>query len=164
MVTNIKLSGMASAISKAIVEIVERTDGPVTLAQIEREIPGFAAEEAEAWEYYFGPPECKRVIWDGMTEAGRMALSDVITGCKVAIQFVSDLLYLTEGCLFCRDNWTPVVLLPKKAATLRIPNRLVRLSQSNRDFFAARARAKRDSYECLTPSPMRFTVDQFSVQ
>ncbi len=161
MVTNIKLSGMASAISKAIVEIVERTDGPVTLAQIEREIPGFAGEGGQAWDYTLA----ERVVWDGLTEAGTMALSDVISGGKVAIQIVNELYYALEGCLVCCDDCVPIVLLPKKAANLQMPNRLVRVSQSGRDLLAERARAKGvTGYRFLTPSEMRFTADEFATE
>jgi hypothetical protein len=39
----------ANRIADAIVELVERTDGPVTLAQVEREIPGFAKKDPPAW-------------------------------------------------------------------------------------------------------------------
>jgi hypothetical protein len=42
METANQLNQMVDTISNAIVALVERTDGPVTLAQIERDVPGFA--------------------------------------------------------------------------------------------------------------------------
>jgi hypothetical protein len=46
MRTNKQIEKQANRIADAIVELVERTDGPVTLARIHREIPGFATESA----------------------------------------------------------------------------------------------------------------------
>ena len=36
-------------IAHAIVELVERTNGPMTLVQVEREIAGFAKHEPPSW-------------------------------------------------------------------------------------------------------------------
>jgi hypothetical protein len=59
-------------IADAIVDLVERTDGPVTLAQVEREIPGFAKEDPPAWSQMLVDG---LFLWDGMTEAGCAALA-----------------------------------------------------------------------------------------
>jgi len=42
MRTDEQMEQQAIRIADAIVELVERTDAPVTLARIDREIPGFA--------------------------------------------------------------------------------------------------------------------------
>ena len=39
----------ASRIADAIIELVERTDGPVTLARVDREVAGFAKDEPPTW-------------------------------------------------------------------------------------------------------------------
>jgi hypothetical protein len=56
------------AIANAIVDFVERTGGPVTLAQIEREVAGFKAGNKPSWEYVTGEDQDENLIWDGMTE------------------------------------------------------------------------------------------------
>ena len=73
----------------AIVDLVGRTDGPVTLGEIDRKIPGFAANEPPSWNYYFELDDREVVIWDGMTKAGFLALRKVIRGRRVAVQFVN---------------------------------------------------------------------------
>src|SRR5579863_735497 len=91
-----QLEKEAGRVGDAIVALVERTDGPVTLARLDREIPGFAQREGPVWEYavHNGPPE--KVIWDGMTEAGCLALRKVISGRWVAVQLVDVLPYIFE--------------------------------------------------------------------
>jgi hypothetical protein len=52
MTTKKQTEKQATRIADAIVDLVERNDGPVTLAQIEREVEGFAKEEPPTWEYF----------------------------------------------------------------------------------------------------------------
>ena len=47
--TNDTLEKQTNRIADAIVELVERIDGPVTLAQVEREVPGFAGHAPPFW-------------------------------------------------------------------------------------------------------------------
>ena len=61
-------------IADAIVELVERTDGPVTLAQVEREVPGFAKHDAPSWGHVVTRPGREISFWYDMTEAGVAAL------------------------------------------------------------------------------------------
>jgi len=75
MRTDNQMEKQASHIADAIVDLVERTDAPVTLARIDREIPGFATNEHPAWEYLLENENGEAVIWTGMTHAGRTALS-----------------------------------------------------------------------------------------
>ena len=49
MRTNEQIENQASRIADAIVGLVERTDGPVTLTQIEREVEGFMTKEPQSW-------------------------------------------------------------------------------------------------------------------
>jgi hypothetical protein len=157
------LDQMTNAIANSIVELVERTDGPVTLARIKREIPGFAKQAAPAWAYVVEHDEGEMLIWDGMTEGGLAALRRVVGGREVAIQYVNHLPYLAEDCLLDDESWVPIVLLPKSAANLNTPNWLVRASQGGRDHCIARAgKEGRGDYQPLTARPLRFTADQFA--
>jgi hypothetical protein len=148
-----------TTISTTSMLIVERTDGPVTLADIHREIPGFAEKNHPTkWEYLVEHHGGETVIWAGMTEAGFEALRKVISGRRVAVQYVSPLLYFIEGCYPRSENWMPVVLLPARAANLDTPNWLLRGSQ---DYLAYRKGLQ--GYRLLTPSPVRATADQFAL-
>jgi hypothetical protein len=88
------LERRATEIANAIVALVEATDGPVSLCQVEREIQGFAEEEPPWWDYHIRNDGRDTVYWGRMTEAGSKALQKVIGGHRVAIQFVSPLHYL----------------------------------------------------------------------
>ena len=148
----------------AIVELVERVDGPVTLARIDCEIEGFAKQEPPSWCHVSTTAEGEILIWDGMTEAGAAALRKVMHERKLAIQFVNILPYLAEGCLLENENWWPLVLLPARAANLNTPNWLIRASQGYRDYAIARAAAEgKTGLRPLTPRQVRATADQFSV-
>jgi hypothetical protein len=143
-----------------LVELVERTDGPVTLAQIASEIPGFAHDEPGRTVYELGR-EC--VIWDRMTKAGAMALRDVFRKRKVAIQFVNPVIYIVEDCVSNDENWRPIELLPKTAANMDTPNGLMRTSQGAHEYCIERAAKEgRSDYQTLTPRPLRFTADRFA--
>jgi hypothetical protein len=154
----------SNVIANSIVELVESTSGPVTLARITREISGFAEDGAPSRDYFVQDGETECVIWDGMTEAGLAALRNVISERRVAIQFVNPMVYIVENCVSGSENWQPIVLLPKMAANLDTPNWLVRASQGARDYCIERAAKEgRSGYQQLTPCPIRFTADQVAV-
>jgi len=121
MRTNKQIEKQANRIADAIVELVERTDGPVTLAQINREIPGFSTNEDPSWDYHIKHEGGVGIIWDGMTEAGTEALRKVIRGRRVTVQLVDAWLYILEGGGIRNERWRPIVLLPARAANLETP-------------------------------------------
>ena len=99
-----------------------------------------------------------------MSEAGYLALRKVLNGRRVALQLVNVLPYLLEGCVIKNDGWTPMVLLPAKAANLDAPNRLMRVPPEHQKIIIARAAAERlTGYRALTPSSVRFTADGFGL-
>src|SRR5712691_10899819 len=75
-----RLEKQANGIADAIVQLVERTDGPETLARIDREVPGFAQNDGRSWQYYIEHDAGETIIWEGMSEAGRLALCKVMSG------------------------------------------------------------------------------------
>jgi hypothetical protein len=158
MTTNEQIEKQASRIADAIVDLVERTDGPVTLAQIEREIPDFATSGPPAWEYFLERDDGETIIWDGMTEAGFMALRKVMSGRRVAVQYVNPLPYILEDCFIDDGRWWPVVLLPARAANLDTPRWLIRCSQAYRDYCITTP-----GHRPLAPATVRSTADQFSL-
>jgi hypothetical protein len=158
MKSNAQMEKQASRIADAIVDLVERTNGPVTLARIAREIPGFAKTEPPAWQYFIARDDGETVIWDGMTEAGLAALRKVMSGRRVAVQYVSLLPYLVEERWPQCENWLPTVLLPVRAANLDTPRWHVRCSQAYRDYCIAMP-----GHRPLTPAAVRCTADQFSL-
>jgi hypothetical protein len=155
----------AGRIADAIVELVERVDGPVTLARIDREIMGFAKNNPPSWQYVVEHRGGEALIWDGMTKAGLAALLTVMSGRRVAVQSLVNLLpYALEGGFPRRDNWMPVVLLPVRAANLDTPNWRMRCSQQTLEEFMRKAAATgTKGYHRLTPSAVRGTADRFAV-
>jgi hypothetical protein len=154
----------ATRVADAIVELVERTNGPVTLARIQREIAGFAMNATPAWEYVIEHGAKEVVIWDGMTEAGFVALKKVMSGRRVAVQLVNEWPYLLEDVLLDRPDWQPVVLLPATAANVKGRRWLMRMTPAGRDHFIATAKSKeKRGYLPLSPAPLRFDADQFSM-
>jgi hypothetical protein len=158
MKTNAQMEKQASRIADAIVDLVERNNGPVTLAQIEREVEGFAKEEPPTWECFLERDDGETIIWNGMTEAGNMALRKVMSGRRVAVQYVSPLLYFVGEEGWPRsENWLPTVLLPARAANLDTPRWLIRCSPAYRDYCLTKP-----GHRPLTPAAVRYTADQFS--
>jgi hypothetical protein len=158
------LEKLANGIADLIVELVERTNGPVTLAKIAREIPGFAKNEPPSWDHIVTCAGGETVIWCGMTEAGEAGLYKVMHGRKVAIQFVNLQPYLMDDFLVEDEHWCPIVLLPARTANLYTPNWLIRASQKYRDYSIARAAAEgKTGYRLLAPGSVRYTADEFSV-
>jgi hypothetical protein len=163
MTSNEQIEKQASGIADAIVDLVERTDGPVTLSQIEREIPGFATNGPSAWEYIIEHGGGETIIWGGMTEAGFTALRKVVRGRRVAVQLVNVLPYCLEGCVIHDERWSPIVLLPARAANLETPAfPLMRASQAFREHSSTRATAEgKTGNRLLTPGSVRYTADRF---
>ena len=156
--TNDTLEKQANRIADAIVELVERIDGPVTLARVEREVPGFAGH---------APPFCDHVVrhagketsfWYDMSEAGVGALLKVMTGRRVTIQFVNSLPYLLENYLIDNENWQPIVLLPARAANVDSPNWLIRAPEWYRQWLTKR---EKTGHRLLEPSSVGATADMF---
>jgi hypothetical protein len=144
----------ADRIANAIVAYVERADGPVTLCEIEREIPGFAKQEPPAWECYRALGGAESVYWAGMTEAGMLALNAVMFGRRLAIQQTTFVPYLLEGRVVENENWQPVLLLPAKAANLVTPQALFRVPQ-----FALPQLKMKPGWRLVTPAPTGRTAD-----
>ena len=160
-----KLEKQANLIADAIVDLVERSDGPVTLARLDREIQGFAKKDPPSWAYVVEHDAGETLVWDGMTEAGLAALRKVMSGRRVAVQHLINLApYLLEGRLPPDENWMPVVLLPVHAANLDTPKWLMRYSEKFLDL-CMRLAAERGErgYRRLTPSAVRITADRFAV-
>jgi hypothetical protein len=167
MKSNAELEKVADRIADAIVDLVEHNDGPVSLVQVERQIPGFATQDSPAWCYTVGEND-QFMVWEGMTKAGSLALGRVISGGRVAIQPVSAVLYLAEGRVWCpttdaEPQWMPIVLLPARAANVHAGNKgRWRLSNRLLDGFKRKLDAEGVSYRPLTPAPLRYTADDFS--
>jgi hypothetical protein len=145
-------------IADAIVQLVERTDGLVLLAQLDREIPGFAQNEPP-WSSHVvttSSPHLEEEIWTKMTEAGAKALGKVLDG-RVAVQFVDPRLYLLQGYVYNGSVW-PIALLPAKYANWKSPNWLIRAS----DKVYATVKG-RPGHRRLMPVPATFATDQFAL-
>src|SRR5436309_4753621 len=123
----------ATRIADTIVELVERVGGPVTFARIEGEIPGFTSDGVRGWEYAIEKNDREMIIWDGMSQAGFTALRRVLSEHRVAVQYVSPVLYVVEGHLLQNENWVPMALLPARAANVDGPRWLTRLPQEALD-------------------------------
>ena len=159
-----QLENLSNKIADAIVTLVNDTNGPVTFSQLDLDIPGFKSAERSTWDYLIDNSGKEFLIWSGMSEAGFLALSKVISGHRVAIQYVNVLPYILDDYLPCDDAWLPAVLVPANAANLETPRRLLRMSEYNRDYIMQRAIAdKKAGYAMRTPGPLRFTADQFSL-
>jgi hypothetical protein len=131
-----------SEIANAIVDLVERTGGPVTLARIEREIAGFKADDdvKRSWEWVIGEDQDENLIWDGMSEEGCSALRKILLERKVAMQPAPKLVYFVEGGCPKHQNWFPISLVPARMAKLDTGGVLIRGPQDVLDIATARAR------------------------
>jgi len=161
-----QIEKQACHIADAIIELVERIDGPVTLARLHREIPGFAKEAPYVWDYVIERNDGETIIWTDMTEAGFKGLRKAISARRIALQLlVSPLLYIIEGLYYPQvENWTPVVLLPARAANLDTPNWRMRSSAAfQKHCMETAARSGVQGYRLLTPGPVRRTADQLSI-
>jgi hypothetical protein len=162
MTANEQIEKQAKHIADAIVDLVERTDGPVTFTQIEREVEGFATNERSSWAYELGerPGQPVALIWDGMSEAGAAALRQAMCERRVAIQIVTPDLYFDR---FPEDEkWTPLVLLPVRAANLDGFRWHMRAPEAYLDPTDPFFPFLKKNYRFLTPGPVRSTADRFS--
>jgi len=114
-------SSEVARIADAIVDLVERTDGPVPLNRIDEQVRGFRAPHGPSWSYFIRHDAGEAVIWNGMTKAGYKALRHVLNERQVALQPVNVLPYIFENVRLLDPAWQPVVLLPKRAANFDGP-------------------------------------------
>jgi hypothetical protein len=166
MNATMQLEKLSNKIADAIVDLVNDTDGPVTLLQVEREVRGFAQNNLPACYFAFRRASGDLFVWGGMTEAGEAALRKIIYGRKVAVQFVTPQPYLLDGggCYLDREDWHPIMLLPATAANISTGNLLARLSQQSLEHTVESAPSgKRASVRLLRPGPLRFAADYFSI-
>jgi hypothetical protein len=145
-----------SRIADAIVALVERADGPVTLAQVDREVRGFAAHEPPFCDHVLTGASSETSFWYDMSEPGLAALRKVLNERRVAVQFVSPILYLVEGCILENRNWQPIVLLPVRAANVETPNWSMRAPPQLRKMLAKHGRNR-----VVKPGVVRATADDF---
>jgi hypothetical protein len=157
-VLNDRLSKKAARIGNKIVDLVERTSGPVLLHEIDQEVTGFRASGPRGYNYFISHNGKETIYWQGMTEAGLEAFRSVLSSRRVAVQYVSRLLYFVDGVEVDADAWEPIALLPVRAANIDTPKCAIRASPKARA--AALTTAPRD-FRPLTPQPIRFTADCF---
>ena len=139
----------AKRIADAIVELVERTDRPVTLARIEREIPGFKSDGDLGWQYYIETKDGDGAVWSDMTESGYMALRKILSERRVAVQFVCPQVYLREGRRLRIGESLPIGLVCAAAANFDGPYWLMQVSQDWSD----RLLLMPERFRPLNPSP-----------
>jgi hypothetical protein len=150
-------------IAAAIIDLVEQTNGPVLLSELDEKVSGFSAAHGPAHDYFISHNQGGTLVWEGMTEAGYKALRNVLNTRQVAIQCVSILPYLLAGAMSSNENWRPFVLIPARAANLDTPTWVMRVSPKMQVMVLKNAAASEHTgYRPLTPRPVRFTADQFS--
>jgi hypothetical protein len=148
-------------IADDIVELVERTNGPVLFSDLDDKVPGFHSTEDPAHAYFSGHEEL--VIWDGMTEAGLEALDKILRERRVAMQMVSLVFPLMLGTRLAESAAPPYVLLPVRAANIETPNGAMRVSPKvRRKMLLEAARTGNQGYRPLKPREVPLTADQFS--
>jgi hypothetical protein len=147
-------------IAKQIVDLVERTDGPVPLNKIDEQVRGFRAHCGPNWSYSIPNNSGEAVIWNGMTKPGAEALRYVLEKRQVALQFVNVFPYVFENVRLLDPAWQPVVLLPRRAANFDGPLWPFRVPPALAPQMALRV-AGDDRYRVLTPKRVGFTADRF---
>lgn len=153
----------ANKIANAIVKLVDQV-GPVTLAHINRNISGFSKKDDPSWSYHLDSVVGRWLIWNGMTEAGLLALRGVLRNRRVALQWVDVRPYLIENFVLENDDWRPALLLPANAANLDSPDRLLRVSPAYQQYcLKTAAEEKLAGYRALTPALPPLFTDQFCV-
>ncbi len=149
-------------IADDIVELVERTNGPVLFSDLDDKVPGFHKPNGPAYAYFAGQEEV--VVWDGMTEAGFDALDKVLLERRVAVQMVHLVFPLILGTRIAESAAPPYVLLPVRAANLDTPFCKMRVSPKMRRRMLAEAnRIGSQSYRALTPGEVGATADGCSL-
>jgi hypothetical protein len=153
-----RMTRKAKRIADAIVDLVERTSGPVLLHQLDQMVSGFKASGPWGYNYFITNNGREVIYWQGMTEAGLEALRSVLSSRRVAVQYVSGMLYFVDGVQVDADAWEPIAFLPVRAANLETPKWAIRASP------AARAKALSldpSVFRPLTPQSVRSTADDF---
>jgi hypothetical protein len=112
---------LVNTIADQIVNAVERAGHPVTLVQIEQNVPGFAEPnpKAPAWDNVIGDDDGENLYWNGMTAEGCEALTQVMRQGRVALQFIHPVVYFIESRWPSDSNWVPIALAPRSMATLQ---------------------------------------------
>jgi hypothetical protein len=149
-------------IAREIVDLVERTDGPVPLNRIDEQVGGFSARSSESrrsYSYFIRHNTGEVVIWNGLTKAGCDALQCVLHERKVALQFVNVIPYLFENVRLLDPDWQPVVLLPVRAANIDGPKWAFRLPPALVDPFMTGLGAD-GRYRPLVPQQVGSTADR----
>jgi hypothetical protein len=155
---NDRVARKVARIADVIVDLVEHTDGPVLLHQLDQKVPGFKASGPWGYNYFITNNGKEIIYWQGMTEAGLEAFRSVLNSRRVAVQYVSGLLYFMDGVQVDADAWEPIALLPVRAANIDTPKWVVRASPQAR--VVALTTAPSD-FRPLTPQPIRSTADDF---
>jgi len=106
----------ADRIAADIVALVERTGGPVTFTDIERNVRGFHTNEFPKSTLCLTTGVEPKLIWGEMSKPGAHALQKVLNEELVAIQYVGVTPYYPEAPYL---NWLPAVLLPTNIETPR---------------------------------------------
>ena len=153
---NDRLARKVAQIADAIVDLVERTDGPVLLHELDQKVPGFKARGSRRYNYFITDNGREIIYWQGMTEAGLEAFRSVLSSHRVAVQYVSGLLYFMDGVQVVADAWEPIVLLPVRAANIDTKKWAVRASPASRAKALSMAPSK---FRPLVPQPVRATAD-----
>ena len=147
-------------IADKIVDLVERTSGPVFLHKIDQAVPGFKATRPRGYNYFITSNGKETVYWDGMSKAGSDALRCVLNGRRAAVQRVSALPYVADFAGIDDHIWQPIALLPARAANIDTPTWAARVSPEVRQMAI---RLGNGQFRPLTPQPIRFTADQFCI-
>jgi hypothetical protein len=155
---NDRIARKVARIAHAIVDLVERTDGPVLLHQLDQNVPGFKASGRWGYNYFIADDGKEIIYWQGMTEAGLEAFRSVLHGRRVAVQYVSGLLYFMDDMLVDAEAWEPIALLPVRAANLDTPKWAARASPAARLQALSTAPSK---FRPLEPQAVRSTADDF---
>lgn len=147
-------------IAREIVDLVERTDGPVPLNRLDEQVSGFRAPCRPNWSYFVRHDAGEAILWNGMTEAGYKALRHVLNERKVALQIVNALPYAFENVRLLDPNWQPVILLPVRAANIDGPNWTFRVPPALAPQMMSRV-ADDARYRPLIPRQVGSTADRF---
>lgn len=144
----------------AIVDLVEKKNGPILLTELGEKISGFAMSPRQGYEYFISHKQGETVVWDGMTEAGYKALRNVLNTRRIAIQYVRMLPYLLAGTISSSEHWQPFVRMPARAANFDTPIWAFRVSPMMQTAMMIEAAAT--GTPANDPGPVRFTADEFS--
>jgi hypothetical protein len=109
-------------IADAIVALVERTNGPVFLHEIDQEIAGFKATGKNGYIYFIERDGKETVFWAGMTKCGFEALQSVLKNRRVAVQYVSGFPYVFDVFMSMSIIGSPSSSCPCARRTLPLRN------------------------------------------